>query len=143
MAQDDHALADHPSRDILKLVGGGASAEGEMGHDWTAEDGTSNTPPARSRAARTPLTSTPRSGDSGSRSGDPRTSASSLPSSPMYLCPECGKGLDTVVRWHWHRATRSGSQQRCSRRRRALINSGRTTGNLVQTLERRPLLRDE
>ena len=30
-------------------------------HDWTAEDGTSNTPPARSRAARTPLTSTPTS----------------------------------------------------------------------------------
>ena len=21
-----------------------------------------------------------------------------------YLCPECGKGLDTVVRWHLHRA---------------------------------------
>ena len=45
---------------------------------WTAEDGTSSTPPARSRAARTPLTSTPSSGDSGSRSGDPRTSRSSL-----------------------------------------------------------------
>ena len=47
-------------------------------HDWTAEEGTSSTPPARSRAARTPLTSTPTSGDSGSRSEDPQTSASSL-----------------------------------------------------------------
>ena len=42
--------------------------------DWTAEEGTSSTPPARSRAARTPLTSR----HSASRSGDPRTSRSSL-----------------------------------------------------------------